>query len=132
MFTTQETRSDAATPERGMGTAAIDTTAAPTVDFTWSSGKRQALRIADFLQTGEENARSMKYLKNILHRDSRTIRILIERERRQGVPILSNNQTGYFLAANTGEIEMFTRSMRHRAHEILRTVQAIKEAAEID
>ncbi len=111
---------------REMEAVAIDTAAASTKDSTRSSGKRQDLRISDFLETGEEHARSMKYLRSILHRDSRTIRILIERERWQGIPILSNCKTGYFLAADQGEVERFTRSMRHRIGEIIKTVKAIE------
>ncbi len=125
---TQETRLDVAAPGRAKGTAAIDT--APTTNSNHSSGKRQALIVSDFLGTGEESARSMRYLKGILHRDSRTIRRLIELERRQGIPILSNNQTGYFLAANQNEIKRFVCSMRHRVAEISKTVEAIERAAE--
>ncbi len=132
MSITKEPRSNAATPERDVGTVALNMAAAPTTNSIRSSGKRQALRIADFLEAGEGNARSMKYLKDILHRNSRTIRARIEAERRRGIPILSNNQTGYYWAADLSEIERFTRSMRHRANEILRTVQDIKEAAGLD
>ncbi len=132
MTITRKTRPDVAAPGREVGTAAIDKAAAPTTNSTRSSGKGQALKVSDFLAAGEANAHPMSYLKSILHRDSRTIRLLIEKERRQGVPILSNNQTGYYLAGNPSEIERFTRSMRHRAGEIIRTVRAIEEAAEID
>ncbi len=120
MPTTKLTRPSIAAPGREVGTAA-----APTVDFTCLSGKEQALQVADFLGVGEENAHPMRYLKSILHRDSRTIRRLIELERRRGVPILSNNQTGYYLAENEDEIKRFTRSMRHRALEILQTAVII-------
>ncbi len=130
MAATKETRSSVAAPGRDMGTAAFDTATAPTTNSTRSSGKRQALRIADFLDAGEENTHSMRYLQDLLHRDSRTIRILIERERRQGIPILSNCKSGYYLAADLGEIERFTRSMRHRVGEIIKTVRAIERAAE--
>ncbi len=128
MTKTQETRSSAATPGRAKGTAAIGTTAAPTTNSTRSSGKRQDLMVSDFLGTGEESALPMRHLKSILHCDSRTIRRLIELERRQGIPILSNNQTGYYLAANQDEIKRFTRSMKHRANEILRTAAAIERS----
>jgi len=71
----------------------------------------------------------MRYLKGILHRDSRTIRALIEQERRQGVLILSNNISGYYLAENEDEIKRFAHSMRHRVGEIIKTVEAIERAA---
>ncbi len=130
MITTQETCPSVAAPEREAGTAAIDTVAAPADDFTCPSGKDQALRIADFLTAGEMNALPMRHLKSILHRDGRTIRLMIEAERRQGVPILSNCQTGYYLAADEGEVGRFVRSMRHRAFEILRTAAAIEKSTE--
>ncbi len=45
------------------------------------------------------------------------------------MPILSNNQTGYYLAADEDEIKKFTRSMRHRVGEIIKTVEAIERTA---
>ncbi len=126
MTKTKRTRLSAAMPGREVGTAALNTAVAPTTDSTRSSGNSQALQLADFLGTGEESALPMRHLKSILHRDSRTIRLMIEAERRRGVPILSNNQTGYYLAENEDEIKRFTRSMRHRALEILRTVAIIE------
>lgn len=126
MTTTQETRPDVAAPGRAVGTAAIRTATAPTTDSTRSSRKGQPFMVSDFLGVGEGNARSMRYLKSILHRDSRTIRALIEQERRRGVPILSNNQTGYYLAADRGEVERFVRSMKHRALEILQTAAIVE------
>ncbi len=126
MSQTQETRLNVAAPGRAKGTATIGTKAAPTTNSTRSSGYSQALQVADFLGTGERNARSMRYLKGILHRDGRTIRALIEQERWRGVLILSNNQTGYYLAADQGEVMRFVRSMKHRAFEILRTAEIIE------
>ncbi len=126
MSTTKETRSDAATPKRDVGTAAIGSATAPTKDSTRSSGKRQDLFVSNFLGVGESSALTARHLKDILHCDSRTLRRLIEQERQQGIPILSNNQTGYFLAGNNSEIERFVRSMRHRADEIIKTASAIE------
>ncbi len=129
MTKTQETRLDVAAPGRAKGTAAIGTAAAPTTNSTRSSGKRQDLLVSDFLGTGEKSALPMRHLKSILHRDGRTIRALIEQERRSGTLILSDNQHGYFLAANQGEVERFVRSMKHRAYEIIETAIAIEKAA---
>ncbi len=130
MPTTKVTRPSAATLGREVEAAAIDTAAAPTTNSNRPSGKRQDLIVSDFLMAGEEHAVPMRYLKSILHCDSRTIRLMIEEERRQGVLILSNNISGYYLAKNEDEIKRFTRSMRHRAYEIIRTVIAIERAAE--
>lgn len=52
---------------------------------------------------------------------------MIERERRNGVPILSDNQTGYFLAENDDERDTFVKSMLHRANEIRLTAAAIEK-----
>ncbi len=128
MTTTKEARSSAATQGRAKGTAALNTAAAPITNSTRSSGKRQDLMVSDFLMVGEMNALPMRHLKSILHRDGRTIRLMIEAERRRGVPILSNNQTGYYLAENEDEIKRFTRSMRHRALEILLTAAIIERS----
>ncbi len=125
---TQETRSDAATPGREMEAAALGSAAAPTKNSTRPSGKRQAFLVSDFLQTGEGNALTARHLKDILHCDSRTLRRLIEQERRQGIPILSNTQSGYYLAGSKDEIKKFIRSMRHRALEILRTAAAVERS----
>ena len=59
--------------------------------------------------------------------DGRTVRAMIAAERLAGVPILSDNSTGYFLPGNKGERERFVRSMRHRAREIERAADAIEK-----
>ncbi len=90
------------------------------------------MSISDYLSYGQENALPLKHLANVTGLDGREIRRAIERERRGGMLILSDNQHGYYLAANAAEAAAFTRSMRHRALEILRTARAIDEAAGID
>ena len=76
--------------------------------------------IADLLLPGRENAIPRREL------DGRTVRLMIERERREGRPILADNATGYYLPATEHERAACVRSMRHRAGEILRTAQAIE------
>ncbi len=129
MAVATETRSDVAAPGREKGTAALNTAAAPATNSNRSNGKGQPFMVSDFLLAGEMNALPMRHLKSILHCDSRTIRLMIEEERRQGVLILSNNISGYYLAENEDEIKRFTRSMRHRVDEIIKTVEAIERAA---
>ncbi len=65
-------------------------------------------------------------LERLTGLDGRTVRLLIERERRKGVPILADNATGYYLPANEEEKAACVRSMQHRAKEILRTARAIE------
>ena len=82
--------------------------------------------ISGLLSIGRENAVSRRELEAMTGLDGRTVRLLIERERRAGVPILADNATGYFLPATEDEKAAFVRSMRHRAGEILKTASVIE------
>lgn len=86
------------------------------------------MRIADLLSHGQENAVPLRQLMAETGADGRTIRGKIAAERLAGVPILSDNSTGYYLPGNEGERERFVRSMRHRAQEIERAAEAIERA----
>lgn len=85
------------------------------------------MRIADLLSHGRGNAVPLRQLVAATGIDGRTIREKITAERLAGVPILSDNSTGYFLPGNEGERERFVRSMRHRAREIERIANAIEK-----
>lgn len=87
-------------------------------------------KISDLLSCGRENAISCRELERLTGLDGRTVRLMIERERRKGVPILADNTTGYYLPATEHERAACVRSMRHRAAEIMRTAEAI-EGAEV-
>ena len=89
------------------------------------SGQR---KIADLLSYGQENAIPRRHLEKLTGLDGRTVRLMIERERHEGVPILADNVTGYYLPATEHERAACVRSMRHRAGEIMRTAQAIERA----
>ena len=86
------------------------------------------MRISDLLLHGHENAQTMRDLVSLTGENSRTIRRMIEAERRRGTPILSDNRNGYWLALDSRETELFVRSMRGRAREILRTAAAVERA----
>lgn len=86
------------------------------------------MRIVDLLSQGQENAVPLRQLMVLTGADGRTIREKIAAERLGGMPILSNNSTGYFLPGNKGERDRFVRSMRHRAKEIERVAEAIEKA----
>lgn len=103
----------------------------PTTKDTTRAAKGQWL-IAAFLLHGRENAQPLRHLVAMTGWDEREIRKAIERERRAGVLIVSDNRHGYWLAESPAEAQKFARSMHHRAREILRTAQAIKEAAGVD
>lgn len=88
------------------------------------------MQISDFLLCGQPNAITLRQLQALTNLDGRTIRRLIEFERRSGIPILSDNKTGYFLAENEVERNNFVRSMLHRANEIRLTAAAIEKGVE--
>lgn len=84
--------------------------------------------ISDYLSAGQENAVPLRYLKEVTGIDGRTVRLMIQRERLAGVPILADNQTGYYLPATQEEKQRCVRSMKHRAEEIKRAARAIEVA----
>ncbi len=81
--------------------------------------------ISRFLAQGQENAVSLRQLEALTGYDGRTVRLMIQRERLKGTPILADNQSGYYLPATPEEKDRCVRSMRHRAMEILRTAEAV-------
>lgn len=86
------------------------------------------LHIADYLSRGRENALTSRELERLTNLDGRSVRLLIERERRSGTPILSDCASGYFLPSTDDERAACVRSLRHRAREILTTARAIEQA----
>lgn len=90
-------------------------------DFTTKKGP-----ISRYLLEGQENGLHLQDLVKITGWTEREIRQQIHRERRQYIPILSNNRDGYFLPSNPQERAACVRSMRHRAGEILAAAKAIE------
>ncbi len=88
------------------------------------------MQIRELLNYGQENAVPLRHLVNVTGLDGRSIRQMIQTERLAGVPILSDNLSGYYLPADDGEREQFVRSMRHRAGEIMRAARAIEQIRE--
>ena len=95
----------------------------PCRQSTTNDGRMQ---VSGYLLEGAENAVSMKMLMRITGSTDRVIRDQIHQERRQGVPILSDMRTGYYLPRSDAERERWLRSMFHRAPEILRAAQAVE------
>ena len=108
--------------EKRQGVAAV-----PCSYFTTGSLERQPLRVSDFLGTGEENAQTMKQIRQICHGDSRSIRQAIQRDRLSGIAVLSGAH-GYWLAGNEGEVERFCASMGSRRREIGKVIAAVRAA----
>lgn len=100
-----------------------DTTSKPQFTPNGPGGQR---KVADLLSHGRENAIPRRELERLTGLDGRTVRLMIERERREGRPILADNATGYYLPATEHERAACVRSMRHRAGEIMKSAQAIE------
>lgn len=116
------------TAERAKETAAFGRAVISCNDCTTSAAGRQ-IKIKDFLSHGVENGVTLRHLEKLTDLPGREIRRQIERERRAGALIISDNQHGYFLTDDPAEAQRFARSMQHRAREILRTARAIEGAA---
>ena len=82
--------------------------------------------ISRHLLEGRENAIPRRALEMLTGLDGRTVRLMIERERRKEIPILSDCGNGYYLPATEQERVTCVRSLRHRAREIMRTAKAIE------
>ena len=96
--------------------------------FVNGAGGRSASEIvAELLSYGQQNATPRRELEKMTGWSGRMVRLMIEKERRAGIPILSDNANGYFLAENPAELEQFVQSMRNRAAEILKTAAAVEE-----
>ena len=90
-----------------------------------AEGGNDRLKISNLLQEGEGGAIPRRTLESLTGLDGRSVRLLIQSERLQGVPIIGG-QTGYYLAADQSERKAFARSMRHRAAEIIRAADAVE------
>ena len=84
------------------------------------------ITISDYLSHGHQHAVPLRHLVSLTGLPDRIVRQMIEKERRAGVPILSDNQSGYYLSDSPEATARFVRSMRHRAHEILETARAVE------
>lgn len=84
--------------------------------------------VSELLLHGQENAIPRRELESLTGWSGRMVRLMIEKERRAGIPILSDSANGYYLPGNSAERAQFVRSMRNRAAEILRTAQAVEDS----
>ena len=80
--------------------------------------RKKKLLISDLLHGGSENGVTLTELVQLTGEDERSIRRRIQRERKAGTLILSDNQSGYFLPTTEDEVKRFIRSMSRRAREI--------------
>ena len=132
MNTKKDAPTSAATlAEAGAEIAACGRAAISCNNFTTAAAGRQ-IKIADYLSYGQENAIPRRELERLTSMDGRTVRLMIERERRSGTPICADNLSGYYLPATEAVRAACVRSMRHRAGEIMRTARAIEMGAGLD
>lgn len=82
--------------------------------------------VSSLLLEGRSNALHLADLVRLTGWPERDVRKAIQRERQRGSPILSDNKSGYFLPGNEQERVLCVRSLRHRAHEILRAAACIE------
>ena len=83
--------------------------------------------ISRLLMRGQENAIPLRQIVKLTGINGRAVRGMIAAERLNGTPILSDNATGYYLPAIDEEKARFIRSMKHRAGEIMRVVEAVEK-----
>lgn len=89
--------------------------------------------ITELLFTGKNRPRTGKELAAILGTDTRTVAVIIERERKAGKPICATcrgDNPGYYLAESKEEAEAYCRSLKHRAIAIFSTMHAIEKTAD--
>ena len=111
----------AATVERDRAGAETRQATTSTTQSTTPTTSRQ--RISDFLGHGQNAAVPLRHLKELSGLPGREVRRMIQAER-----ILSDNISGYYLAADVQEQERFIRSMRGRAAEIAAVADAVEKA----
>ena len=131
MSAKEKARPAGGTAERAAETAAFGG-AAISYDYLTTTVAGRQRKVSDLLSRGRENAVPLRHLKQIMETDGRTIRLMIQRERLEGIPICADNLTGYFLPSTEDEKTACVRSMRHRAGEIMRTAQAIERGVALD
>ena len=120
--TSAATLAEAATETAAFGGATIS------YDYLTTTAAGRQRKVSDFLSHGQENAVPLRHLTKVMDTDERTVRLMIERERRSGTPICADCSTGYYLPTTEEEKAACVRSMLHRSEEIRRTAEAIERA----
>lgn len=94
-------------------------------DFNMQTDQNQPA-IAGLLLTGAENAITLSELARITGRNTRTVRLLVRRDRAAGFPICVDNAHGYYLPTDESERTRCVQAMLHRAQEVQRTAEFIE------
>lgn len=128
MSTEKMTHPTAVTVERDRAGAETGQATTSTTNDTTPTPPGQAVKISDLLGHGQTSAVPLRHLKELSGLPGREVRRMIQAERLRGIPILSDNISGYYLAADAHERERFIRSMRGRASEIAAVADAVEKA----
>ena len=111
--------------QNGAGTACGAATTSTYQNITQSTGGQPG-KIEKLLSHGAENAVTLQHLVKLTELPARQVRQQIQAERLQGIPILADNEHGYYLPETQEDVELFYKSMLHRAAEITRVATAVK------
>lgn len=120
------THPTAATVERVETGAETRQATTSTTNDTTPTPPGQAVKISDLLGHGQSAAVPLRHLKELSGLPGREVRRMIQAERLLGIPILSDNVSGYYLAGDAQEREKFIKSMRGRAAEIVKVAEAVE------
>lgn len=123
------TRAGTAIPARAVENGSVCETAQPsTSNDTIAALPGQAGIISRLLSHGQENAVPLKQLTTLTGLPERVVRRQIAAERKRGTMILADNKSGYFLPGTPEELRRFSRSMIHRASEIMAVARLAENA----
>lgn len=89
----------------------------------------ETVSVSSILSTGKANARTAKYLANILGINQRSVTEAIRKERINGVPICAdcmNNEKGYYLPENADELNAYINRLDKRIDAISEISVALK------
>lgn len=100
----------------------------PVDDYITSFQPKQG-SIASVLLRGKENALTRTELSKITGMHWRKVTLSINRERKEGAPILSGT-CGYWLAENQDELRRCVAKLHKRAGEIHKTARALEKQYE--
>ena len=123
------TRAGTAIPARAAENGSVCETAQPsTSNDTIAALPGQAGIISRLLSHGQENAVPLKQLTALTGLPERAVRRQIAAERKRGTMILADSKSGYYLPGNPDELQRFSRSMAHRANEIMAVARMAENA----
>lgn len=126
MSKTKKSRPSVAAPGRQTETGTFSGAATSTTYHNTQPIGRQPGKIERLLSHGAENAVPLQHLVKLMDKPARQVRQQIQAERLRGIPILSDNEHGYYLPKTQEDVDNFVRSMLHRAHEIARVANTVR------